>query len=141
MPFPPSLFVHSPLPLPPPTLPSHSPLPLSPPTLPSQLVLRDNQIKEVPPEIAYCSNLQQFHLQVNQINVLPVELGEKKRREGGEWRGMIRRQGRLLMVVLGTFYAWPWYQGGQQLTAVCCSWGMCSADWTPHTRHRVHCTA
>ena len=63
--------------------PFHSPLPLSPPTLPSQLVLRDNQIKEVPPEIAYCSNLQQFHLQVNQINVLPVELGEKTRGEGG----------------------------------------------------------
>ena len=63
-----------------PPLPIHPPLP---PTLPSQLVLRDNQIKEVPPEIAYCSNLQQFHLQVNQINVLPVELGEKKGGEGG----------------------------------------------------------
>ena len=29
------------------------------------LVLRDNQIKEVPPEIAYLSNLQQLHIQVN----------------------------------------------------------------------------
>ena len=48
-------------------------------------MLRDNQIKEVPPEIAYCSNLQQFHLQVNQINVLPLEFGEGE--EEGEWSG------------------------------------------------------
>ena len=39
-------------------------------------MLRDNQIKEVPPELAYCSDLQQLHLQMNQINVLPVEFGE-----------------------------------------------------------------
>ena len=39
-----------------------------------QLVLRDNDISEVPKTIYRCAKLKTLHLQVNQINVLPPEL-------------------------------------------------------------------
>ena len=41
-----------------------------------QLVLRDNDISEVPKTIYRCAKLKTLHLQVNQINVLPPELSE-----------------------------------------------------------------
>ena len=40
-----------------------------------QLVLRDNNITDVPAEVSKCSNLKTLHLQFNQINVVPPELG------------------------------------------------------------------
>ena len=39
-----------------------------------QLVLRDNDIVEVPKDIYKCQKLNTLYLQVNQINVLPPEL-------------------------------------------------------------------
>ena len=39
-----------------------------------QLVLRDNDIVEVPREIYKCQKLKTLFLQVNQINILPPEL-------------------------------------------------------------------
>ena len=42
----------------------------------SQLVLRDNDISEVPKELHACAKLVTLHLQSNQINVLPPELSE-----------------------------------------------------------------
>ena len=41
-----------------------------------QLVLRDNDIVEIPKEIYKCQKLKTLHLQVNQINVLPPEISE-----------------------------------------------------------------
>ena len=43
---------------------------------PLQLVLRDNDIVEVPADIYKCQRLRTFHLQVNQINVLPPEISK-----------------------------------------------------------------
>ena len=44
----------------------------------TQLVLRDNNITDVPAEVSKCSNLKTLHLQFNQINVVPPELGMNK---------------------------------------------------------------